>query len=468
MKKVYLMIMSLVALTGCNDFINLNPISQSSANGFYSTEYEMEQGLAAAYDNLQASDQYGGNGFPSFMEVPSDNTWNLNTTQNGGRSAAFDNFVVDPNNAQLASTWISCYNGIQKVNLVITRLNASTSITEASKNRILGEAYFLRALTYFNMVRIWGNIPLITKEVDNVNDAFNHTQSEPAEVYAQIIKDLEFSISNLPARHTGKNVGRATKGAAQTLLAKVYMTHSEWAKAKSLLTDIISSGIYELVPNFADVFSVSNKNNVESIFEVQFDKEIQGEGYYGGDPLQTGNDVNNLPSNNLISLFNENIDDRKDATIINLGTQGMRLYKWHDTKGSNGGMGFNIIVLRYADVLLMAAETLNELSYGDNSALNYLNMVRARSHAPLYTFEELSNQVKFRDAVEKERRLELAFENHRWFDLLRTGKALETVNKNDGGSVLTVNAQKHQLLFPIPQGQIDASGNKLQQNDGYK
>ena len=466
MKKYILMLFSAAALSGCDDFIDLNPISQSSSDGFYSTEYEMEQGLAAAYGALQSTEQYGGIGYPSFMEVPSDNTWNLNTTQNGGRAAAFDNFMVDASNAQLANTWVACFSGIQKANLVITRASASESIAAESKNRILGEAYFLRALTYFNMVRIWGYVPLLTEEVANVNDAFNHTQATPDEIYKQIIKDLEFGANNLPAKYTGSNVGRVTKGAAQTLLAKVYLTQNNWSQALTLLESVIASGTYELVPNFADVFAVNNKNNIESIFEVQFDNSINGEGYGGGDPLQAGSDVNNLPSDNLLRLFNENPDDRKDATIIDMGTQGMRLYKWHDTKTSYG-MGFNIIVLRYADVLLMAAEAMNELGYGKADALKYLNMVRSRSHATEYTYEDLANQTAFRDAVEKERRLELAFENHRWFDLVRTGKALEVVNKNDGSSVLTVNAKAHQLLFPIPQGQIDASGNKLVQNQGY-
>ncbi len=146
---------------------------------------------------------------------------------------------------------------------------------------------------------------------------------------------------------------------------------------------------------------------------------------------------------------------------------GIRNYKYHDTVGSNSGLGFDIVVLRYADVLLMAAEILNEQKYGDAKALGYLNDVRKRAHATEYTYSDLPNQSAFRDAVAKERRLELAFENHRWFDLVRTGKALATVNANDGGSVLQVNAKEYQLLFPIPQAEIDASGNKLVPNNGY-
>lgn len=467
MKKFFTLIISVISLSSCNDFIDLKPLSQSTADGFYNDEYEMQQGLAAAYSELQSTNQYGGIGFASFMEVSADNTWNLNTTQNGGRYAAFDNFAVDETNAQLQSTWVSCYSGIQKANLVITRTKKNTSILEEKRHQILGEAYFLRALTYFNIVRIWGNVPLITEEVENVNDAFSHTQASPEEVYAQIKEDLEFAVDALPIQYGPADIGRVTKGAARCLLAKVHLTLSEWDSSLACLKDIINSGMYTLIPNFADVFSVENKNNAESLFEVQFDKVLQDEGYYGGDPLEAGSDVNNLPSHSLLELFDAHPDDRKAASVIDMGTQGMRLYKWHDTKGSNGGLGFNIIVLRYADVLLMAAEAMNELSYGDELALEYLNKVRARSHAKIYTYSELDSQEKFRDALALERRLELAFENHRWFDLVRTGKALETVNANNGGSVLKVDAKQHQLLFPIPQNQIDASANKLIQNPGY-
>ena len=218
---------------------------------------------------------------------------------------------------------------------------------------------------------------------------------------------------------------------------------------------------------YADVFSVNNKNNKESIFEVQFDGILEGQGYMGVDPLQAGSDVNNLPSDNLLNLFKENPDDRYQATVIDMGTQGWRLYKWHGTKGSNNGMDFNIMVLRYADVLLMASEAMNEIGYGNTTALEYLNEIRKRSHASEYSYTELSNQEKFREAIAKERRLELAFENHRWFDLLRTGKAIEVMNSCKDGSIFDLNINQHQLLFPIPQNQIDASGGKLTQNEGY-
>lgn len=469
MKRLVLTVLNILVLTSCNNFIDLNPISQQSANEFYKDSLEMNQALTAAYNALQSVDQYGGNGYPHFMEVPSDNTWDTNTTIDGGSYASFDNFIVDPTNAQLERTWIACYDGIQRCNIVISRLLNSDGgdITEDFKNRKLGEAYFLRALTYFNMVRMWGDIPLITAEVTDVNESFNHTRTSTEEVYQQIISDLDFASSNLPVSYDAANIGRATKGAAQTLLAKVYLTRQDWQACLSLLNEVIASGQYRLLDNFADVFAVNNKNNAESIFEVQFDGTIEGQGYMAPDPLEVGSNVLNLPSDNLLQLFRENPDDRYEASVIDLGTQGWRLYKWHGTKGSNNGMDFNIMVLRYADVLLMAAEAMNEVHYGDPTALEYLNQIRRRSHATEYTYIELSNQEIFRDAIAKERRLELAFENQRWFDLKRTGKALEVMNNCKDGSIFELNIQSYQLIYPIPQNQIDASGGKLTQNEGY-
>lgn len=470
MKKIICLLSGVALLTACNNFIDMNPISQQNANTFYKDSLEMNQALAAAYNALQSEDQYGGDGYPHFMEVPSDNTWDKNTTMDGGAYASFDNFMVDPTNAQLERTWIACYDGIQRCNIVITRLlntEASEVLTEDFKARKLGEAYFLRALTYFNMVRMWGDIPLVTQEVTDVNEAFDHVRASSEEVYQQIIADLEYAAANLPAAYDASNLGRATSGAAQTLLAKVYLTRQEWQKSLDLLNKVISGGQYVLLDDFASVFDVNNKNNKESIFEVQFDKVIEGQGYMGRDPLITGSDINNLPSDNLLKLFEENPDDRKDASVIDMGTQGWRLYKWHDTKGSNNGLGFNIMVLRYADVLLMASEAMNELGYGQPQALEYLNKIRARSHAEEYTYSQLNSQEAFREAIAKERRLELAFENHRWFDLLRTGKALEVMNSCSGGAIFQLNVKPFQLLFPIPQNQIDASGGKLTQNEGY-
>ena len=278
---------------------------------------------------------------------------------------------------------------------------------------------------------MWGDIPLITEEVTNVNDAFNHTRTSTEEIYQQIIADLQFASDNLPASYDNANIGRATKGASQTLLAKVYLTRHDWQSCLTLLNTVISSQQYRLLDNFADVFAVTNKNNAESIFEVQFDGTAEGQGYPGQDPLISGSDVNNLPSDNLLALFEANQDDRYAASVIDMGTQGWRLYKWHGTKGTNNGMNFNIMVLRYADVLLSLSEILvrqnNEVS---SESLELLNRIRRRAGIKDIKPTDYTSPEEFLDLLLLERGHEFWAEGHRRADLIRFGKFVEYAKKN--------------------------------------
>ncbi len=472
MKNIILIIVSTFAFTACSeDFINLAPVSEQSTANFYKNQSDIEQAVVAAYDALQDGAQYGGNGFDHFMEVVSDNTFNDNTTQNSGQRAQFDNFQLTANNTMLDATWTSCYKGIQRCNIVLSRIDAIV-MDEETRNIRKGEIKFIRALTYFNLVRIWGDVPLVLNEVQDPFESFNHTRNATDAIYAQIIKDLEEAIIALPITFKSPDVGRATKGAAQTLLGKVYLTQKQYQQAITVLEQIINAGTYQLLPNFADIFNVKNKNNAESIFEVQYKSGTFGEGNNTTDPAQ-GQDVNNKPSPNIVKLFRENLDDRFEASV-QLTANNPYSKKRLDARGSDGTFGFNTMVLRYADVLLMAAEALNEIGYNNGKAFDYLNQLRTRAKATPYTTAELASQESFRQAIDKERRLELAFENHRWFDLLRTGKALEVMNAANGGgsspnaaSALAFTMKAHQVLFPIPQTQIDASAGQLKQNQGY-
>lgn len=466
----YLKILIAIAmLTSCSDkFIDLNPIANQNAGSFYRNANELEQAVTAAYDALQSG--YTANRFDHFMEVRSDNSYNDNTTQNGGEFANFDNFSLSPGNSVLNSAWSISYQGIQRCNIVLNRIGGIGDMDAATKSTRTGEVRFLRALNYFNIVRIWGAAPLILTETADPIEGFAHTRNSPDEIYGQIIEDLREAIQMLPPK--ADQVGRATKGAAQTLLGKVYLTLGRFEDAASILREVIDGQEYRLITPYKDVFDENNKNHEESIFEVQFKHSTNGEGNNSPDP--NGGFVNNRPSPNIITLFEANPDDRFEASV---SKDDMGLYysaKSVGVKGTDGTYGFNTIVLRYADVLLMASEALNELGYNQGNAFSYLNEVRARANAIPYKADDLPDQESFREAIAKERRLELAFENHRWFDLLRTGEALETMraaNKGvldpNGGSALAFSIQPHQLLFPVPQAQIDASGGVLTQNDDY-
>lgn len=472
MKNILFLFIFITLFTACSeDFIDLAPISDQSTANFYKNQTDLDQAVIAAYDALQDGAQYGGNGFDHFMEVVSDNSFNDNTTQNSGQRAQFDNFQVTSNNTLLNDAWNSCYKGIQRCNIVLNRID-NIEMSDSLKNIRKGEVKFIRALTYFNLVRIWGDIPLVINEVKDPFEGFDHTRNSQDEVYLQIIKDLEEAITSLPNNFKTPDVGRATKGAAQTLLGKVYLTRKQYQQAVTVLEQVINTNTYKLLPNFADIFKVSNKNNAESIFEVQYKSGTSAEGNGTTDPTQ-GQDVNNKPSNNIVTLFKANTDTRFDASI-QITTGSPYVKKRVDARGSDGTFGFNTMVLRYADVLLMAAEALNEIGYNNGKAFDYLNQVRTRAKATPYTTTDLANQESFRQAMDKERRLELAFENHRWFDLLRTGKALEVMNAaNAGGnspnaaSALAFTMKAHQVLFPLPQTQIDASAGQLKQNQGY-
>lgn len=462
MKKLYLLLV--VALfTSCDaDFINLIPVSDQSIDGFYRSDSDLEQAVIGAYDGLQTP--YRSN-FSYFMEVRSDNSYNSNTTANGGANADFDNFTLASSNYILNDTWNACYRGIQRCNIILNRMNG-VAMDEQIRSYRAGEVKFIRALTYFNMVRIWGDVPLILQEMKDPFEAFDHHRTPSAEVYASIIKDLEDAIAVLPETWKGThNIGRVTSGAARTLLGKVYLTRKEYTKALSEFEKVIGSGVYALVPRFADVFGEANENNKESIFEIQFKSDAFGEGGSDGGLFSSG-DGDNWPSPNMMELFKNNWDDRFDASI-DTSFNFPKFAKQKSVRGADGSFGSNVVVLRYADLLLMAAETLNELGYGQANSFSYLNQIRTRASASQYDVNSLPDQERFRKAIELERRLELAFENHRWFDLLRTGRALEVMSEAQGASAFDINIKPHQLLFPIPLEQIDASGGLVVQNQDY-
>lgn len=483
--NILIICLALFATACSEDFIEIAPISQQSVEKFFKTAEDVEQAVIGAYDALQSGGQYGGvSGFNHFMEVTADNSYNPNTLQVGGSRAAFDNFRLDPTTIWLNDTWVACYAGINRCNTVLSRIDA-ISMNESTKKIRKAELKFLRALTYFNMVRIWGDVPLILEEREEVFASFQDTRTPTDAVYTQIIKDLTEAINDLPVKGQTQT-GRATQGAAQALLGKVYLTQGRWNDAVNTLDQVTkSSAKYALEANYANIFKTTNKHGIESIFEVNFLENTNGEGNRIDNP-DNASDANNKPSPNYFALVSEHLkknpnDVRPNVTIDTIAVSGPIInafsgkFQGAAFIGKDGSYGFNIVVLRYADVLLMLAEALNEQDYSSNGrALELLNQVRTRAGAIAYTATDLPTQQSFRDAIALERRLELAFENHRWFDLVRTKKAVEVMNAANGGgttpnaaSSLAFTMKENQLLFPIPQGQIDASAKKITQNPGY-
>lgn len=466
------LVLSVILCVSCgDDFIDLAPESSANVENFYNSEEDIEQAVIAAYAALQSRGQYARN-FLFFMEARSDNSIVEDITKASGEEGNLDLFRAATTNSYLASSWNVCYTGIQRCNIVLSRIDG-IEMDESLKMVRKAEVTFIRALTYFNLVRLWGEVPVVVNELSSVEEAYDHFRQPVDEVYAQIIEDLEFAVDNLPA--TNSDVGRVTQGAALALLGKVYLTRQDWNNAITTLSQV--SG-YSLLPNYADVFDAANENNAESIFEVQFVGGADGEGslflrihtplnntsLLGG--VGAGGIGDNLPSRDLVEAF-EPGDLRAAVTVDSLDDGRYHTRKFNAIPFDTNDEDNNFMVLRYADVLLMLAEALNEDAYeADGDAFTHLNSIRTRAGLAELTSTDLPDQQAFREAIARERRLELAFENHRWFDLVRTNQHVEVMNAYEETRAPLV-VEEHHRFFPVPQSQIDINPGNIYQNDGY-
>lgn len=472
------------SFSSCSDFLEQNPQTDLSENDFYKTADDILSAVNGVYSSLQEGDIYGN--WYVFGEIPSDNTRNQLsgsvTTQN-----EFDQFYIDTQNSMIANFWKAAYKVINRTNTVLGRIDGIEINTELA-NRYKLECKFIRALMYFNLVRVYGDVPLILKEI-SISESYDILREPKENVYNQIIADLK-EAQDLPVSYSTAEDGRVTQGAAKALLANVYMTLHKYAEAETILAEIINSGQYSLLENtpgslnidgYKNVFSPVNHNSKEGIFEIQFLKGGYGEGSnYANNfaPENSGTNVvavggtggNNIPEMDIYNAYEEG-DLRRDFSMSlgyydnrknNEWVESRYVCKFMDVPYQNNDASNNYPVIRYADVILMYAEALNQ-NGKTAEACKYLNMTRRRGFG--YQTTETSpvdlqttDKAQFALMVEQERRVELAFENHRWFDLIRTGRAVE-VMRSKGFSLNETN-----LICPIPQKQIDVNP-KLTQND---
>ena len=472
------------SFSSCSDFLEQNPQTDLSENDFYKTADDILSAVNGVYSSLQEGDIYGN--WYVFGEIPSDNTRNQLsgsvTTQN-----EFDQFYIDTQNSMIANFWKAAYKVINRTNTILGRIDGIEINTELA-NRYKLECKFIRALMYFNLVRVYGDVPLVLKEI-SISESYDILREPKENVYNQIIADLK-EAQDLPVSYSTAEDGRATQGAAKALLANVYMTLHKYAEAETILAEIINSGRYSLLENtpgslnidgYKNVFSPVNHNSKEGIFEIQFLKGGYGEGSnYANNfaPENSGTNVvavggtggNNIPEMDIYNAYEEG-DLRRDFSMSlgyydnrknNEWVESRYVCKFIDVPYQNNDASNNYPVIRYADVILMYAEALNQ-NGKTAEACKYLNMTRRRGFG--YQTTETSpvdlqttDKAQFALMVEQERRVELAFENHRWFDLIRTGRAVE-VMRSKGFSLNETN-----LICPIPQKQIDVNP-KLTQND---
>ncbi|GAB3809491.1 RagB/SusD family nutrient uptake outer membrane protein [Spirosoma humi] len=479
--KLYISLALSLVLSACsNEFLDLKPISSATADNFYRTADDIKNAVNGAYASLQSGGVFGNSYV--FGDVASDNTVPPASGSVTDQDE-FDRFYIRTTNPFISGRWNDSYTAIARFNTILDKIGGVT-MDEALKNRSIAETKFLRALVYFNLVRTFGDVPLILKSISNPDEGYTYGRSPKADVYAQIEKDLTEAETGLPVSYPAAEVGKATKGAAKALLGKVYLTEKKYAQAVPKLKEVIDLGVYDILPNYGDVFKVSNKNNKESVFDVQYKSGGAGEGNAWPNsfaPENSGNAViafggggNNQPTADLINAY-ETGDKRKDVSLatsyVNASGQTIPynfVKKYYDTPVTNNDNGNNIPVIRYADVVLMYAESLNEVGYqATGDAFTYLNKIRSRAGLASKTATDIPTQQAFRLAMEQERRVEFAFEGQRWYDLVRTDRAITVLNGKKDQIRLVNTLTENNLVDPIPQSQIDINKAKIQQNPGY-
>ncbi len=476
-----IILLLLVTISCSDDFVEVNSRDRNSED-FFNTEAEYQEALVAAYDALQAS-------YLNVMlgEIASDNTLA------GGESATdvpgiqeVDDMVHTPINQQLRDIWNNMYAGINRANFIL-EFQDKTDFT--GKNEVLAQARFLRAYYYFELVKWFGDVPLAVDKRIQFGDQFTIDRTPKAEIYAQLELDLMYAADNLP--YVQSQTGRITKGAAQALLGKIYLFQDKFDEAADVLEDLIDNGPHDLVADYSTIFENDNENNIESVFEVQY-SDLEGAGFgclqcsegnvavgfngirnYNGPMFESGFSFN-VPVQEIVDEF-EAGDVRKDIAILdivdwaaNTGATYVEGYehtgyynrKYISRQGDSNIGDANLTnpnnyrSIRFADVLLMAAEALNRGSISDTRAAMYLNRVRTRAMLPDVNF----TGTNLTNAIYKERRVELVGEGHHFFDLVRTGRAAQEINGFVSG--------KHEL-FPIPSIEIQLAGNRWNQNPGY-
>lgn len=487
-------------VVGCDQLLEPQPETEVSTSNFYTTLDDFEQAVAGAYAPLQ--DIYESAWIMS--EMRSDNTHFIYDVANRGSKPEEDvaTFLVETNNGVVQDRWADNYQIISRVNHVLTRID-EVELEEFTGQNLKGQALFLRALAYFDLVRNFGGVPLFVEPPASYEETFK-PRSPSTEVYELIIADASAAADLLPSS-ADQDPGRATSGAAFTLLADVYLTLGRWSEAESALRSV--SG-YSLLPDYLDVFPPSNEGNSEIIFEVEYlEGTAQGLGsnfpydflpvlsdpsvITGVSPSSQNNDgAFNTPTPDIINAYEDTLEDGRYAASIAYYSGPSPLVgvtyentpyirKYQHPHAQYGETDQNWPVYRYAEVLLMQAEAINEQGGRQAEALGYLNQVRVR--AGLGSVGSAS-QAELRERILDERRIELAFENKRWHDLVRTGRAVEVMSAH--GAKVKANPQSYyypegsfafeasyavsedDYLFPIPVTEININPD-LQQNPGY-
>ncbi|MFT4154409.1 RagB/SusD family nutrient uptake outer membrane protein [Parafilimonas sp.] len=487
-QAVCIIAIALLGMSSCSKSFtdaSANLEGQPAASTFWQSASDAESAVNSIYANLRS---WGNVAFPAIAieETGSDDAEKGSVTSDATYFNQYNSFTVTASQSQLDGFWTAQYQNINYCNQVLDHVDTMSTVSDDDKVRYLAEARFVRAWSYFRLVRAFGRVPLVL-HVPTTAEELNPSQNESSEIYDSVENDLTIAAAGLPTEVSTSELGRATKYAALALHAKVSMYRENWEDVLTYTNEVIQSGKYSLFSNFYQLFRIANENNSESIFEIQCD-------YVSGDDdisdcqysqVQGNRDASagwgfNVPTSNLDSAF-ETDDPRREYTIMTAGSTtpsgdevpaatagaptryNMKSYvPFTVAQATNSGAGQNIRVIRYAEVLLMNAEANNELG-NTADALASLELIRARargSNSSILPEVTTTDQTTLQTAIWNERRVELAMEGDRYFDVIRQGRGSTIFGS------LGWEANKNEV-WPIPQTEIDNSGGVLIQNTGY-
>lgn len=476
--------LTILSFTSC-EVVDLEPISTLTEANFYKTADDMDKAVLGVYNRYQSRMPRDW----ALLEMPTDHLY-MSSYRHIGGLEAINNLDFQPQNDIIRNFWQASYNGIFRANSVLAYLDVPQDYSGSMKEQLEGEAKFMRALFYFDLVRVFGGVPRITGLL-SIEESRETPRASREEIYSLIVQDLKEAVEKLPAR---ENIvrGRADKGAATALLGKVYIYLKDWENALVYLekTDEFN---YRLLDDFAALWTLENEDSDEVIFAMKY---IEGENghvlssdfipYFGVEGVASAGLEVALLAWGLHKKYDPE-DTRKAATITEYwkapGSSGSGEWRPYVNKYAvphqgRTSSGIDLPVLRYADIVLLKAEALYHLNR-PSEALTALNQVRARAFGNTshnYTMQDISTPDDFLDKLLLERQLEMAFENQRWFDLVRTGRFMEELDQvewsynpaTETAQVVDLDPKPNFQYFPIPQHEIDqASPGVLVQNEGY-
>jgi hypothetical protein len=507
--KQYIKLVSLslvLCLGACKkEFLEQTDPNAVTVKDYFKTENDILLAVNGAYQSLRSGNTVGESSH-LFTDERSDDRGRDDNQSNAGEPFQFNDFSILPANSNLRTHWSSLYQSISRTNVILSNIDKVTFNNPANKEIYGGEAKFVRALMYFELVRKWGAVPLVTEQLTTIEEVSARTFRVPEEeVYAQIVSDLKDGLnSGLPNHQNAAGIGRISKAGLNAYLGKVYLTMATTLKdnksANLELANTYLLAAYNMrtfgqlseVP-YADVFDVSKKTtNKESIFQIanrqgdlNYSSSLAADNQAKGETINSLKVATGIGANVKHDLVNdyETGDPRKDFSIKYANDPAVKdwfITKFRDASsaaGVNGYGGNDWIMMRYADVILMLAE-VNNLMGNNAQAIQYLDMVRTRAGMPTYAVASLNSAYRskyptLKLAILHERRVELAFEHHRWFDLLRAFNPTELAAyfkakpQADYGNAKLTNISAKDWYYPIPFDEVKLDPAKMYQNPGY-